>query len=450
MVQDRDYNLTLPGSASSASPSSQSEESHAPALPKANAMNLQTSRSARKSISEASHRSFPSGQIPDDSQSLIEATYFKYHVELSKLAHEAVSQLYSPAIRQYRWSKIQALIDDYDDHLTTWKTNLEHPFGGLAYDFALDLYQSPLSVALAIQFNCIRAIVNRPCLYRRERTTFKQSSHTAVSRCVGSARAVIDLVVTSPAVALICQGPKWWLLLHHTKRALTVVLLELAFRAEHMPSEAEELLAEAKKALAWLRGMARTSKIAEHTLITMSGLLVKAARRVGIDAGNDVFSDILIEQPEGWSHYSNEDTPGSHETPILATDPHQSQAPTSMHFGMPADSAAFGNFWSHNMNQFKPYQDQVTHQNFVELEAFDQFSFEPMTTGQGDVQGSYAPYQPSGVGGEMPHLDSSSAMPHSHYSSSMPQQQHQHQGSGVRADEYLMDDCFGFDLRRNS
>lgn len=454
MVQDREYNLTLPTpeNAHSASSSSQSEESYV-ASPKTGDTNSQTRGFSQNSMSEASHMSLPRGRMPNNTQSSLEATYFKYHVELSGLAHDAVSQLYSPAIRQYRWSKIQALIDDYDDHLTTWKMNLEPPFRDLTNDLASNLGQSPLGVALEIQFHCVRAIINRPCLYRRERTAFRQSSHVAVSRCISSARAVIDLVYTSPAAALIDHGPKWWLLLHHTKRALTVVLLELAFRAEHMPSEAEELLADAKKALAWLQKMAQTSKIAEHTWLTMSSLHVEAARRVGVDAGEGASLGNHTELPNGWLQHSDEDATDSLQHPMPAADLHQSQWRPPMPFGAATDSMSFGNFLPRNMDQVRPNQDPLAYLNFVEPDAFDQFSFEPMTMGRGDVHGFYDPYQPEFVGGPMHHPHSSFAIPHGSYSVGVPQlqsHQQQHKGSGVRADGYLTDDCFGFDPSRSS
>lgn len=386
---------------------------------------------------------------------MIEATYFKYHLELSGIAHEAVSQLYSPATRQYRWSKIQAIIDDYDDRLATWKSTLQAPFGGLAYDFDVDLGRSPLGVALAIQFNCVRAIVNRPCLYRRERTTFKQSSYTAVSRCISSARAVINLVFNTPANALIHQGPKWWLLLHHTKRALTVVLLELAFRAEHMPSEVEELLADAKKALAWLREMARTSKIAEQTWLTMSCLHVKAARRVGIDAGDDAFPENQQEQLADGPQPRNEnmELPELHSIPPLA-DSYQPQTFAPAPLGVPRDTTAFGDSLPHNMDHLYSSQNPAAYQSVVELEAFDQFSFEPVTTGQGDTHNLYIPYQPDTVGrggdGQILPPRSSLAMPNDLYSSSRVPQLQQHNVAARDADAYPTNDWFGFDPGRGS
>lgn len=95
------------------SPASQSEETYITVSPKE--VDSQSSMTIRSSTSEASHRSMPGSRMPTWSQSMVEATYLRLLVELAAMPNDAVSQLYIPAIRQQRWSKIQALLDSFDD-----------------------------------------------------------------------------------------------------------------------------------------------------------------------------------------------------------------------------------------------------------------------------------------------------------------------------------------------
>ena len=454
MVQDTysDYEVVQPGAQSLSSPTNHQGKHHR--IPPSKEMSSQKSKTDRNSMSDVSHASSPCGMTPPTGPSSIETTYFKHHVELTALAYDSISQLYSPSIQKQRWTKIQALVDGFDDRLLTWKTTLDSLFGNPISEFSLDLRQSPLSIALAIQFHCTRAIINRPCLCRQERTTSKQSSLMAVSRCVGSARKGIDLVVNSPANILLHQGPQWWLLLHHLKRMLIVLLLELAFRAEHMPSEAEEILTEAKKAVQWLHGMARASKIAENIWITMNSLLAKAGRRVGIDIGTDDFSDSNVEPFQGWPQYSTTDANRSYQAPMPPSSSHEAQPPTGMQLGVASDPSAFGHYSPYSGNAFQSSRDQEMYQDIMGPEAFDHFSFEPMINGQSGLQASNALYQSAAAEGEMRVPNATSATPQSYLASTLQknqcqqgqhQHQHQHQGSGARADGLPGSDWFGFD-----
>ena len=422
MVKDRDCSLTLPGQETgtpSSEGASQSGESRSVSGP-------EKTDSFRFSTFAPTPKASQNGSIAGQIQVPLEATYFKHYVDLTNLAQEVVPQLYAPAIRQQRWSKIQAMIDSFDDRLSAWKANLKAPFGGPVDQPGQGMRISSFNIALAIQFQCIRTVINRPSLCRHERTTFKESSRTAVSRCVGSARAVIDLILNSPAAALLHQGPKWWLLLHHLKRALTVLLLELAFRAEHMPSKAEELLDEAKQAIEWLRKMASVSTTAQYIWATMRRLLHLAAKRVGFDAGDT--GVVNSNDPLPWLSYPV--TKDAAQPTALTLRPVISNA-VSYNSGF--DPIAFDNF----VPYANPLQSQEqAHRILLEEQAFDEFNFEPMASGQ--LPFPPLPYSgyPMTIGGEQ----------HATTSSMIPQQPHgmQH-GSEVRADGYLVEDWFGFD-----
>lgn len=223
------------------------------------------------------------------------AIYFVHYAELCMLAKEVVAELYQPGIRKKKRPEIQSIIDRLDRRLFEWKDDLNPPF-----DVASESSDPEIEscrVALRILFHSTRTVINRPCLCRVEERIQDQSSSSSkwknissANRCVESARATLDLILHKPNAIVLREGTMWWMMLHHHKRCLTVLLLELAFRAEHMPSSAGEILAEAKAALNWLNRIGKTSTDARRTCSHMRKLLVLAAQKVGGDTSDVAMS----------------------------------------------------------------------------------------------------------------------------------------------------------------
>lgn len=132
-----------------------------------------------------------------------------------------------------------------------------------------------------------RTIINRPALCRTERQVSHQSdesvrtSQAAANRCVHAAQAILQLLPGESRGSNLNESPIWYTVLHHIKRSATVLLLELAFRAEHMPSEAEEILADATKAVNWIHAMGAVSPAARHAWVKLNQFLQLASKRVG-------------------------------------------------------------------------------------------------------------------------------------------------------------------------
>lgn len=218
------------------------------------------------------------------------ATYFVHYAELCMLAKEVVAELYQPGIRKNKRSEIQSMIDRFDQRLFEWKDDLNSPFDVASE--SSDPETESCRVALRILFHSTRTVINRPCLCRVEEriqdqpSSSKRKNISSANRCVESARATLDLILHKADAIVLREGTMWWMLLHHHKRCLTVLLLELAFRAEHMPSSAGEILAEAKAALSWLNRIGKTSTDARRTCSHMRKLLVLAAQKVGGDTSD--------------------------------------------------------------------------------------------------------------------------------------------------------------------
>ena len=246
--------------------------------------------------SKLSHSSLESGlEAPNSS---VVAKYFFYIVELHKLSQKVLEGLYAPNIRRLKWAEIQRRIIRLDEQLSRWIAALPTFLDPDTHssDDRIEAFR----VALAIISHSVRAIINRPCLCRINRRIAHQSNESleenreAANRCVSSAQAVLNLLPARPDLHPVSRSPIWWMLLHHIKRAATVLLLELSYRAEHMPSDAEGVLADAKKAINWLRFLANTSKAAYHSWLALSDLLRRAAVRVG-----GTTDDIITTPPEG-------------------------------------------------------------------------------------------------------------------------------------------------------
>ena len=310
----------------------------------------------------------------------IAAIYFEHHVELTAIEHDLVSQLHTAAIQQQPWSRGQALVDKFDDCLMTWKRKLDSPFGTTTSEFSLELYQSPLSIALAIQFHCARVTTNMPALCQQDHSTTTQASLVAVARCVGSARQVVEIVVSNKINVILCNNPQWWHLFHQLKRILTVILSELGFRAVQMHSEAEELFAVAKRALQWMRQAARTSKLAKSIWSAMAPMLEEARRRFGLDDGADAFVDDNFE-PSSWSRCSTVDSTRTFQASLPTNASHWARPMTDTRFEGCSDPPAYHHKVAYPDSADQLSGDQDMYHNTARPETFDHFSSEPIASG---------------------------------------------------------------------
>ena len=295
MINPRDCSVTIPrtlaeGKSPSTATSPPSETSY-----QKSAMGGKN-RTSSSGMSESEKGSFLSGMIKRDT-SQTAAIYFAHHVELCMLAREVVGELYQPGIRNMKWSDIHSKIEIFDRRLFEWKDGVNPPFDSASP--SSDRETESCRVALRILFHSTRTIINRPCLCRIEERVQDQSisskrkNLSSANKCVESARATLSLILHKPDSTVLHEGTMWWMLLHHVGRALTVLLLELAFRAAHMPAEAGAILTAAKAAVNWLHDMGNSSPEARRTCSSMRKLLRLAAQKVGGDT-----SDIMTSSEE--------------------------------------------------------------------------------------------------------------------------------------------------------
>ncbi|KAL8733267.1 MAG: hypothetical protein Q9181_003662 [Wetmoreana brouardii] len=224
-----------------------------------------------------------------------DAIFFLQYVELSSLSDEALSLLYSARIRHTKWSEAQSTIQKLDEKLSNWNAALDDPY---PVDAGRQKPGCPaVRTAIGMLFHSTRIIINRPCLCRFDRRITNQSISSdsiniaAADRCVVSARAVVAFLPEDPEPANIYRGPLWWMAFHHLKRATTILILEMTFQSEHTPATGEDILADAKKAINWLRVMGASSNHAYSSWVTLSQLLRRAAESFGGDVSDTVIAE---------------------------------------------------------------------------------------------------------------------------------------------------------------
>lgn len=287
MINPRDCSVTIPRTlAEGKSGSTTSSHSESPYQRPATVRKHRTSSSG---TSDSGHGMFLNRMMKHDTTQTA-AIYFVHYAELCMLAKEAVGELYQPGIRRNRWSDIQSKIERFDRRAFEWKDGVNPPFDVASP--SPDAETESCRVALRILFHNTRIIINRPSLCRigeriqHQSSSSKRTDRDSASKCVDSARATLSLILHKPDSTILHEGTMWWTLIHHLKRALTVLLLELAFRAEHMPSDAGEMVAEAKAAVNWLHQLGNSSPDARRTCSNMRQLLRLAAQKVGEDTSD--------------------------------------------------------------------------------------------------------------------------------------------------------------------
>lgn len=211
--------------------------------------------------------------------------YFLHYVELSRIKQEVVNFLYTPEAMAMSWAKIQDTIVYLEDRLDTWLADLPSGFDFTRKQREQTFLQQRIS--LGFYFYGARITVNRPCLCRLDRKIPRQSDKSKefnrqrAATCIDAARAMLDLIPDQPNAIGLNKLSPWWCILHFMVQATTVLMLELSFRADHMPEQAESVLIASKKGVRWLYQMSENSIAAGRAWKLCDTLLRDAAPKVG-------------------------------------------------------------------------------------------------------------------------------------------------------------------------
>lgn len=213
------------------------------------------------------------------------ATYFFHHTKLSLLTNEVLNRLYRAGVISESWVAIQTIISTLESKLEQWRSELPPLFDFTKKQRDQQFLRQRMS--LGFFYYSTLTIINRPCLCRMDKKIPNESGKakdfnrsTAVS-CVHAAKDMLEMLPDEPNPIGLYKVCPWWCLVHHLMQAVTILMLELSFRSEHLPYEAEEILESAKKAVHWLESMSQENMAAHRAWRLCDDMLRRVAPKVG-------------------------------------------------------------------------------------------------------------------------------------------------------------------------
>lgn len=215
--------------------------------------------------------------------------YFLELASLTSIAKRMTTKLYSPEAAQAPWPSTEFTIQSLMLEVDSWLMNLPAP-----YDFtSTQTPQCPASqrTGLAFLFYSIKIGITKPCLCRLDSSsslddkTYEFCSKTA-AECVESACHLLTLFPDTQDAALLHKMSPWWCIMHYLMQSTTVLLSELAFKAQHVPDKAPMVTKAVKKAVEWLFTLSRSSLASERAWKLCDGYLRRLAPHVGVDVSD--------------------------------------------------------------------------------------------------------------------------------------------------------------------
>ena len=211
--------------------------------------------------------------------------YFFHLTKLSIFTNEVLSRLYRVVDMEKSWAETQSTMADLAKRLEKWRQALP-----LAFDFTKRIRDQQWirqRKTLGFLYFSTMLIINRPCLCRIDRKIPNESgkakhfNQATAAKCVHAAIDMLNLLPDEPnPVGMYTQSP-WWSLVHHLVEAAVVCMLELSFRADHMPHEVDEVFESADKAVQWLRSMSSSNLAANRAWRMCDEMLRKVSPKVG-------------------------------------------------------------------------------------------------------------------------------------------------------------------------
>lgn len=214
------------------------------------------------------------------------STFFVLHTQLSIISHAIMNSLYSPPLADARWSDIQRTIGALDQRLEEWKRNVPEDFEFSRFDGTTQPHRK-VKGALKLHYSSCRMLLFRPCLCRFEGRIKSESDQSKTfnaqssSKCIDAARSVAEVLPVTGGVKALYDYLPWWHIVHYLVEAAAICVLEIAYRAEHVPSQAEGILQESKQILRWLSALSKQSVSARKAWEALSNVLAVVAPKVG-------------------------------------------------------------------------------------------------------------------------------------------------------------------------
>lgn len=262
-----------------------------PASTPASASSSTPSTDRSRSLSKPESSRSPSMQQPQPDMEWTRnvtpnaSLYFLHLVQLTRVSQSIFHRLYNPTTVTGSWSDIQGMISELDNSVESWYRGLPSVFDFKRKHRVRDFYD--FRISLGFFYYGTKITISRPCVCRLDRKMPGQSSkssefnRTQAAKCIESAQDMLALIPDVPnAVGLNSVGP-WFSILHFLVQAASVLMLEMSFRAHHMPEEAENIFEASKKAVRWIYELAGENYAAKRAWALCNSLLRGSAAKIG-------------------------------------------------------------------------------------------------------------------------------------------------------------------------
>ncbi|KAI9823373.1 MAG: hypothetical protein M1826_007784 [Phylliscum demangeonii] len=218
------------------------------------------------------------------------ATYLIHRLRLDMIGGVILKTLFSPQIAGRSWGDVQASINDLQGQLATWRHELPtlFDFGGRQREPTAARER----LSLGFAYWSLMQVTTRPCLCQsahkipNQSARSKQLNQAMAVLCIRAARECLNFLPDEPNASRLYGIGPWWRMVHYLVQAAAALLTELVLKAEHLPREVHELLAQAKKAIRWLWSLAASSSAAARAWRLMDQLLRQTAPLVGGDTSD--------------------------------------------------------------------------------------------------------------------------------------------------------------------
>ena len=260
-----------------------------------------SSRSTSDKLSDGVESSGPQSDLRLATPS--DASCFLAMTRLGVLTNEVMGRLYRASVSNDTWAQVQDKITDFNARIDGWLQSLPPILDFTKRQRDQQFLRHRLHLGFA--YYSTRTIINRPALCRVDRKISGESGKArekdriAAAKCVHSAQAVSEMLPNVPDPVYLYGVAPWWCLVHHLVQASTVLMLELSFRADHMPNEAEEILEAAKKVVIWLRSMSEENMAARRAWGMCDAMLRKVAPKIGRTVDDIPMAHSPVEEPYG-------------------------------------------------------------------------------------------------------------------------------------------------------
>ncbi|EED21370.1 C6 transcription factor, putative [Talaromyces stipitatus ATCC 10500] len=225
--------------------------------------------------------------------------YFFYVATLASISKRANMKLYSGEAMQASWASLEFTIQSLSMEIDAWLASLPETF-----DFRLptpDKEKLTISqkMGMAFAYYSAKISISRPCLCQLEKDCQTDGAYEfcnkTAAECVDAATRMINILPATMDTSTLYKISPWWCTLHYIMQATTVLLLELSFRAEHVPERAGEVSQALKKAVKWLFELSHSSDSAHRAWKLSDEYLRNLAPPLNLDISDLPDSEILMD-----------------------------------------------------------------------------------------------------------------------------------------------------------